>query len=80
VGLNGSGKTTLLSSMYGLKKPHEGMLTFIGKGLKRSDIGYLETSNFFYSKITGYEYLELFKIKNTGFNIKINTSTFNPTF
>ena len=69
VGLNGSGKTTLLSSMYGLKDPDKGSMTFKGEPLRRSDIGYLETGNFFYSRITGMEYLQLFKIQNPAFKV-----------
>lgn len=69
VGLNGSGKTTLLSSMYGLKRADRGSMSFNGEPLRRSMIGYLETGNFFYSRITGREYLELFKIQNPSFKI-----------
>src|SRR5690606_1140889 len=65
----GSGKTTLLSSLYGLKIPDSGSLTYWEKPLRRSDIGYLETSNFFYSRITGMEYLQLFTINNPAFSI-----------
>ncbi len=69
VGLNGSGKTTLLSSMYGLKSVERGSMSFNGTPLRRSMIGYLETGNFFYSRITGMEYLELFKVRNPSFRI-----------
>ncbi|MDQ3393373.1 MAG: ATP-binding cassette domain-containing protein [Bacteroidota bacterium] len=64
VGLNGSGKTTLLSSMYGLKAANAGTIYYCGATLKRSEIGYLETNNFFYSRITGREYLHLFRSIN----------------
>jgi ABC-2 type transport system ATP-binding protein len=60
VGLNGSGKTTFLNTLFGFKKPLSGTMLFEGRPLKRTDIGYLETENFFYSNITGLEFLELF--------------------
>ncbi len=73
VGLNGSGKTTLLNTMYGIKKPMEGRIELDNAPLKRKDIGYLETENFFYPGITGYEYLSLFyKTKDREFAESLN--------
>ncbi len=63
VGLNGAGKTTLLNSLYGLKKPDEGIIQFYNKKLNKKEVSYLVTENFFYSNITGREYLSLFKNK-----------------
>ncbi|MDK2979367.1 MAG: type transport system ATP-binding protein [Bacteroidales bacterium] len=63
VGLNGAGKTTLLNSLYGLKKPDEGIIQFDNKRLNKKDVSYLVTENYFYSNITGREYLSLFKNK-----------------
>lgn len=60
VGLNGAGKTTFLNTLFGFKKPTSGSILFKNKPLKRIDIGYLETENFFYSNITGREFLDLF--------------------
>jgi ABC-2 type transport system ATP-binding protein len=60
VGLNGSGKTTFLNTLFGFKKPNSGTMLFDGRPIKRTDIGYLETENFFYSNITGLEFLDLF--------------------
>lgn len=60
VGLNGSGKTTFLNALFGIKKKDGGTVLWKGQPLKRSDIGFLETENFFYSRITGTEYLSLF--------------------
>jgi len=69
VGLNGSGKTTLLNAMYGILKPYQGAIYWDGQPLHYSKIAYLESSHFFYSRITGLEYLSLFKNKNKGFDL-----------
>jgi len=61
VGLNGSGKTTLLNTIYGFKKCVSGNITFNDMPIHRTDISFLETENNFYHKITGREYLRLFK-------------------
>lgn len=69
IGLNGSGKTTLLNTIYGFKAVDRGTILHDGLQLKRTDIAYLETENFYYSNITGREYLSLFKS---------NTAEYNP--
>ena len=68
VGLNGSGKTTLLNAIYGTVNIQQGTITNDDKPIKRSDIAFLETRNYFYSRITGKEYLKLFKASNPNFN------------
>ncbi len=68
VGLNGAGKTTLLNSVFGLLHPKTGNITFHDQKINRKLIGYLETENYFYSNITGEEYLSLFTNKN--FNLE----------
>lgn len=60
VGLNGSGKTTLITGLCGLKPLARGKIQFQNRSLAKKDVAYLETNNFFYSNITGREYLELF--------------------
>ena len=65
VGLNGAGKTTLLNAIYGLKKIESGTITQNGAKITKKDVSLLPTENFFYSNITGKEYLSLFK--NPGF-------------
>jgi ABC-2 type transport system ATP-binding protein len=60
VGLNGAGKTTFLNTLFGFKKPTSGTAYLDNRPLKRMDIGYLEAENFFYSNITGSEFLDLF--------------------
>lgn len=69
IGLNGSGKTTLLNTIYGFKVMDCGTILHHGLQLKRTEIAYLETENFYYSNITGREYLSLFKS---------NTAEYNP--
>lgn len=63
LGLNGSGKTTLLNTIFGLKRPVSGIVLFQGRKASKKDISYLVTENYFYSNITGREYLQLFKNK-----------------
>lgn len=60
VGLNGAGKTTLFNTIYGIKKKDSGTILFNEAIISKKLIGYLETENFFYSNITGIEYLRLF--------------------
>ncbi|MEZ5103311.1 MAG: ATP-binding cassette domain-containing protein [Draconibacterium sp.] len=61
VGLNGAGKTTLLNALFGLKKADAGTILFDNQKINKKAISYLVTENFFYSNITGREYLNLFK-------------------
>jgi len=67
-GLNGSGKTTLLNVLYRKLQPQHGTVLYNGHPMQRSDIAYLETHNYFYSRITGEEYLKLFQASNPQFN------------
>ena len=55
VGLNGAGKTTLLNTIYGLKKSDSGLIHYNNSPIKRKEIAYLETINYFYPRITGKE-------------------------
>lgn len=75
VGLNGAGKTTLLNTLYGLKKPVAGSIQFRKSEIDKKSIAYLVTENFFYSNITGKEYLSLFK--NEKFDIDQWNRLFN---
>ena len=74
VGLNGSGKTTLLNCIFGLLKPDSGAVWFNDTRVSKKDTSYLPTENFFYSNITGKEYLNIFK--NDSFDIKAWNSLF----
>lgn len=60
VGLNGAGKTTLFNAIFGLIKKEKGEILLNGQALTKKDIAYLPTESFFYSFITGREYLSLF--------------------
>jgi ABC-2 type transport system ATP-binding protein len=70
VGLNGAGKTTFFNTIATNLKPDIGQINFEGDTLTEKDIAYLETVNFFYSKITGNEYLKIFKQTNQNFNLR----------
>ena len=63
VGLNGAGKTTFLNSMFGLKKIDSGEILSDGHKINKKTLSYLVTENFFYSNISGREYLNLFANK-----------------
>jgi len=76
MGLNGSGKTTLIKAICGIVPLDAGKIEFAGSEIKLSDIGYLETANYFYSKITGREYLNIIKWKHSDFNIEKWNSIF----
>jgi len=59
-GLNGAGKTTFFNSLFGFINSN-GNFQYNGKKLKRENIGFLETESFFYSFLTGKEYLDIFQ-------------------
>lgn len=69
VGLNGSGKTSLFNALSGYRRPNRGTILLEGKSINSSHVNFLETSHFFYSYITGREYLDLFKATNNKFSI-----------
>ena len=70
VGLNGSGKTTLLNSIFGIKPVDKGGIRLGDSKISKTEIGYMESQNFFYPRITGREYLRFFQITNPDFNIE----------
>lgn len=59
LGKNGVGKTTLFESLFQNHK-YAGEILWNNEILKRENISYLETENYFYPYITGKEYLEYF--------------------
>jgi len=69
VGLNGAGKTTFFNVLSTCLKIQAGRIQFNGEPITHKDIAYLETVNFFYSRITGIEYLKIFKQTNKDFNL-----------
>jgi len=82
VGLNGTGKTTLLNTIYSEIKPREGEIIFDNHADADADsywhrhrdlpnrIAYLKTQNYFYQRITGAEYLDLFRMQHPNFNVE----------
>lgn len=66
VGLNGAGKTTFLNAIYGIVKYKPGTILYNERKIEKKYIAYLATESFFYSNITGREYLALFE--NTEFD------------
>jgi ABC-2 type transport system ATP-binding protein len=69
VGLNGAGKTTFFNVLSTTLKAQTGQINIHGNTIANKDIAYLETVNFFYSRITGNEYLKIFRQTNLGFNL-----------
>jgi ABC-2 type transport system ATP-binding protein len=69
IGLNGAGKTTLFNILSTFLTPSEGKVLLADNKLKREDILFLETNNYFYSNLTGKEYLSIFPTTNNRFNI-----------
>lgn len=57
VGDNGAGKTTLFKCISGLEN-FEGVVDY-QSGILRNKIGFLPTFPFFFSNMSGYEYLRL---------------------
>ena len=70
VGLNGAGKTTFFNILSTFLKADSGKILFKETEISRKDIAYLETVNFFFSNITGKEYLDIFPMTNKNFNLK----------
>jgi ABC-2 type transport system ATP-binding protein len=72
VGENGSGKTTLFRCIAGLEK-YNGTIRSDFDKLK-NHLGFLQTEPYFFSKITGGEYLQLFcnarNIRENNFDVK----------
>jgi len=69
LGMNGAGKTTFFNSIYGIINKATGDILLNEAIVKKQDIAYLETHNFFYSFLKGREYLELFALHNKTFTI-----------
>lgn len=70
LGINGAGKTTLFNTIYGFKKPDQGSAQFQNRMIENGDIGFMETSCYFYPLMTGMEYLKLLGVENKSFDIQ----------
>jgi ABC-2 type transport system ATP-binding protein len=69
VGHNGAGKSTFFNVLAGIEKPTGGSVEWDGKPWNSKLLGFLETHNFFYSRITGTEYLRMFPKSNGNFDL-----------
>jgi len=67
VGRNGAGKSTLLRCIAADLAPQGGQILWQGQPVSRQMISFLETDQFFYSRLTAGEYLQLFKTQNPDF-------------
>jgi ABC-2 type transport system ATP-binding protein len=70
VGLNGAGKTTLFNALNGSKKKASGYIHYNDRILDKTDVAFLETHNYYYSYITGREYLDLFLQTNDRYDVE----------
>lgn len=70
LGMNGAGKTTLFKTIYGAIRPQSGQIRFEDQALNKSQIAFLETTNFFYSYMRGAEYLDL--MTNSQYQLQLN--------
>ena len=71
VGLNGAGKTTFFNALAKTLKPDAGLIYLNNSPISIRDSAYLETVNYFFSGITGNEYLKIFRQTNPGFNLQV---------
>jgi ABC-2 type transport system ATP-binding protein len=77
LGMNGSGKSTLFNALYRFLPTAGGEISFNDGSIHQKDIAYLETHHFFYSYMTGEEYLQLCALQNPDFNTQEWNQIFN---
>lgn len=77
LGMNGSGKSTLFNALYRFLPISGGDISFNDRAIHQKDIAYLETHHFFYSYMTGEEYLQLCALQNPNFSIEEWNQIFN---
>ena len=70
-GLNGSGKTTLLNTIFGFVVPDNGQVQIGQKPIEKGSIGYLETQNYLYHRLTISEFVGLF-VSNSLVKFELN--------
>ncbi len=61
IGLNGTGKTTLLNIIVGLLSTSKGQILYKNSSKILKFTSYIPYDNFFFSHITGREYLSMFE-------------------
>lgn len=76
VGQNGAGKSSFFNLLAGIEKATAGTILWEGQTWNPRLLGYLETHNFFYSRITGAEYLKMFPTSNLNFDLDAFQSFF----
>ena len=70
VGLNGAGETTLFNVLAQVIRFQTGEILFNQKPLSHTQISFLETESFFYSRLTGKEHLNIFPKSNPDFKME----------
>ncbi|MBS1647091.1 MAG: ATP-binding cassette domain-containing protein [Bacteroidetes bacterium] len=70
VGLNGAGKTTFFNILCGFQKNTKGTILYNEQPIKKVDFAFLETENYFYPKLSGLEFLNVFPLVNHSFRQK----------
>lgn len=68
VGRNGAGKTTLLETVYGFLRARTGRVVLDDVPPARKDLAYLPAESHFYPRITGREYLRVFRARARDFD------------
>lgn len=76
-GYNGAGKTTLLNAMYGLFRCAKDCLKHNWTPVTMKEIAFLEAETYFYSGITGRDWLSFFMRKNRKFDYEKWSSLFS---
>ena len=71
VGLNGAGKSTFFSLISRIITTDAGEILLNDAPISKREIGFLETNNFFYSRITGKEYLGICEQTNNEYNADV---------
>ena len=76
LGANGAGKSTLIRMMTGLSEPDSGRVTVCGEEMARKPlaakrhVGYLPEELYCYQRLTGREYLRVFRSARPDFDIE----------
>ena len=70
VGRNGAGKTTLLNAIFGLHPATAGTIQWNDEPTSPRNTIMLPAANYFYPKMTGEEYLQIFAVQNPGLDIE----------